>query len=541
MPRAKADSLSPIYQFYTVSSLSLYTTEGILEVRRLTIVDRTLFNLLSALCDRLHPGFPALPSNWEHLSRKEQLVEIDASIQVWLNSLPATAASGLLNQFKQYSDRPRNRVIQRLWTNYYINSCHVVVLTIWQYIPAKQRTTTKFDSIISGAYTLSSQDKTTNKRYAWSGFPNQMLRSFNIEKSQRFNRAGKEISLIEAVNAYSYRAIKYNLYSSLQEGEDPYAGLRPLGILTNSRTSYERIENAFISGDLLNIVQQTIRLKYLNLEDNLREEINQEIVNHLAVSIEKQFQRCRLLVQLLREYLGLETTPGAVNLLVESDFLEIRNFYQLRLDFLCHNQSPSQLSMRAVVILLNSIGTMVRQYVKQINDPNSIQDIIGGDGSDMTQEDVFINENQSPLIEEVYSEILSEEFLPLYQEIHRFCQLPLQSLAEPLPWRIDSLSHQQLLWLQYGLELNMTKIGRFLQTRFNLTDNPGSASMRCNQARTALVRSIHQGMNAPEPLNEDAIELVIEVLKRYFPIVLRQLFSEVAIQVDIDPTDELID
>jgi hypothetical protein len=530
MPKPKSDPLSALYQFYTVSSLSLYTTDRLLEVKRLITVDRTLFSLLSALCSRLHPGFPSLPSNWDGLSRKQQLVQIDAFIQIWLNSLPETAASGLLNQFKQYSENSR---IQRLWTNYYLNICHIVILTIWQHIPEQQRTTKKFDSILSGAYTLSSQDRTTKKRYAWSGFPNQMLRSFDVEQAPRFNQSGKKISSIEAVNAYSYRAIKYNLYSSLQEGEDRYAGLSSLGVLTNSGTSYGRIENALISSDLLGIVWHTISLKYPNPEDNLRKEISQEIATHLAVSISAQFERCKILVQLLKEYLDLETTPHAVNLLVESDFLEIRNFYQLRLDFLYQNQPPPQMSMLAVVILLKSIGTMVRQYVARINDPSSTQHIIGDGDNDMTLEDVFIDKNISTLIDEVYSEILSEQFVPLYREIHRFCQLPTQS--------IDSPSPQQMLWLQYGLEMNMTRIGRFLKTRFNLTDNAGSASRGCNQARTALVRSIHKGMNSTEPLDEDAIELVIEVLKKYFPIVRRQMLSEVAIQVGIDPLAELID
>jgi hypothetical protein len=531
MPKPKLDPLSPLHQFYTTSTVLLYTTEGSLYVKRLLVVDRTLFSWLSALCESFYPGFPALPPNWDDLSRKQQLAKIDVFIQVWLNSLPATAASKLLNKFKQYSDNPK---IQRMWTNYYMNTCHAVILTIWNKIPEKQRTTKRFDSLLSGTYALSSKDMTTKKRYAWSGFPNQMLRGFDIEKSPRFNRAGEEISLVEALNAYAYRAIKYNLYSILQEGEDSYAGLRPLGILTNSKTSYGLIEQALISVNLLNIVWHTVSQKYPNREnEGLRREINQEIVNHLSVSIEEQFKRCKILVQLLREYLKLETTPRFVNLLVESDFLEIRNFYQLRLDFIYEKQTPPQMSTIAVIILLKSIGEMVRQYVTQINDSSSTQHIIGDGDNDMTLEDVFIDENISTLIDEVYSEILSDQFVPLYREIHRFCQLPVQS--------IDSPSPQQMLWLQYGLEMNTIGIGRFLKTRFNLTDNAGSASKGCNQARTALVRSIHKGMSSTEPLNEDAIELVIEVLKKYFPLVRRQILSKVAIQVDITQPAELID
>lgn len=527
MPKPKSDPFSALYHFYTVSRLSLDPIAGLLEVRRVTIVDRTLFNLLSALCSRLHPDFPSLAPDRGSLACKHQLGQIDACIQTWLNSLPTAAASDFLRQFKQYSDNPR---IQRLWTNYYLNICHLVVSTIWKKLPEKQRTTKKFDSLLSGTYTLSSQDKTTNQRYAWSGFPNQMLKSFDLEKSLRLNRSDREISLIEAVNAYSYRAIKYNLYSSLQAGEDRYAGLSPLGVITNSGTSYGRIENALISTDLLGIVKNTINLKYPNPEDRLRAEINQEIANHLAGSQVDQFKRCKLLVKSLKNH------HLNVNRLAANSFAEIGDEYQRHLaKFYERNphQLPLQLSPLAIEMLLRSIGTMVRQYVDRIDDPISIQSIIGDRDRDLTLEDIFIDENLSPPIDEVYSEILSEKFLPLYREIHRFCQLSAQSTGNPSP--------PQMLWLQYGLEMNMTGIGRFLRTRFNLTDNAGSASMRCNQARTALVRSIHALMNTPEPLDEDAIELVIEVLKKYFPIVRRQLLSDVAMQVGIDPAAAIID
>jgi hypothetical protein len=537
MPKPNPIILSPLHQYYTTSQLSVYKskTEESLEVKRSIIVDRTLFSLLSALANPLHPGFPALPSNWERLSPKQNLVEIDALIQVWLNSLPATAASGLLNQFKQYSDNPRNPMIQRLWTNYYMNICHIVVLTIWQYIPEARRTTEKLDSLIGETYALFRKDKTTNRQYAWSSFPNQMLRKFDTETSPRFNRHREEISLVEALNAYSYSTIKYRLYSILREGEDPYAGLRPLGILTNSRTTYGRIEQALRSVDLLRIVQypvnHRVKKKYPNLADEgLKKEINQELADYLSGSIEEQFQRCRFLVKSLKDH------PLKVHELVKSSFSEIGDECQKSLKkFYKKNpqQLPVQLSQSAVIILLESIGTMVRQYVDQVKNPSSIQQIIGGEDNDMTQEDIFIDTNQSSLIDDVHGEILSENFLPLYRAIHRFCQLPSESS--------DSPSHQQMLYLQYLLELDKNRIGFFLHIRFDLTDNAGSAAARGIRARTALVRSIQQEMNSSEPLNEDAVELIINVLKSYFPIVRRQLLSQVATQMDITIPATLID
>jgi hypothetical protein len=516
-------------------------------VRLLLGVDLAQFRTLSALCDRLHPGFPPLPSDWKKLTRGQQLARVAACFQGWIDSASTDSSVAnslsLVNQmsvelvqnFQQDALTPE---ISRLWRNYYTNICYQVVYQIWNmrsnYLP-HLRTPEYFYSLLASSYALSSKDRMTGQRCNWIECPHWMLRSFNSDNSTY---------PIGAFNAWSRATITNALYSKIREHEDPYFMLSPLGVVTNSKTSYELIENALKSSDFPDIIKKTVRKKYPNPEQGeLRREISQHIINHLSGSIEeqfdrvkilnKQFQICKILVRSLRSY--LDNSPLAVNQLLENHFLEIGNFYLQRLAELHRNnlsQLSVQLSPSAIELFLKSIGMMVHQYANQINDPKSINRIIGGSDGDMTGEDILADDTSPSPLDFVYDRFLSERFPRLYQEIGRFCKLS--------PQDNDTLSHQQVLWLYYGLDLNQIEISSFLNIHFGLSHpNPGGVALRLRQARTSLIVSIRERMNISEPLDTNAIELIKDVLEECFSDVRYQLLGKIADRLGIEPPTEL--
>lgn len=516
-------------------------------VRLLLEVDLAQFRTLSALCGRLHPGFPPLPSNWRKLTRGQQLARVEACFQGWIDSASTDSGANSLSLVHQMSLELVQKFhqdvlapeISRLWRNYYTNICYRVVYPIWNtrgnYLP-HLRTPEYFYSLLANSYALSSGDRRTGSRYNWMECPHRMLGRFNPETS---------LYPLDALNAWSRVTITQALYSKIREREDPYFMLSPLGVVTNSKTSYELIENALKSSDFPDIINETVRKKYPNPEQGeLRREISQQIINHLSGSIEeqfdrvkilgKQFQLCRIIVQSLKSY--LDNSSLAVNQLIENHFSEIGNFYQQRLIESYRNnllQLPVQLSPSAIELLLKSIGTMVPQYANQINDPNSINRIIGGSDGDMTGEDILTDDTSPSPVDFVYNQFLSERFPRLYQEIGRFCQLPAQDN--------DTLSHQQVLWLYYGLDLNQTEISSFLNIHFGLShSNPGGVALRLRQARTNLIASIRREMKISEPLDTDAIELIKDVLEECFSDVRYQLLGKIADRLGIEPSAEVV-
>jgi hypothetical protein len=532
-PKPNREFPSPLCGFYTTSNFYCSTTDKGPDASRSDRFDPGLFNLLSALCESLYPGFPILPPNWGELSSKQQLETIDADIKIWIRSLPTEVTIQLLRLFQQYSG---DRIIGRLWTNYYMNMCHIVVLKIWRILPTQIRTQEKLDSIRDESYALSSKDS-ANTRYAWSGFPNQMLRELNIGNSPSLDNLG----------AWSHQTIKQALNSSLRRGEVPFAGLSPLGVI--KKTSYERIEKALRSIGLSRIVFDTVEKKYPNPEqEGRRRGIIQEIRDYLKISIEEQYMRCQLLARTFKAY----DVPN--NQLVESSFVVIGDFHQKRLvefyrdkleklrpkksdseiEILLQQQVPAKIGSQAIEMLLKSIGIMVRQDAYQFRDPTSTQVIIGSNvDGDLILDDVLTNLESLPPIEVVYTESLSEKFPLLYQQIGAFCQL--------LPASSNSLSHQQVLWLYYGLDLNQTEISSFLNIHFGLChSNPGGVALRLRQARTNLIVSIRREMKISDLLDTDAIELIKEVLEECFLDVRYQLLESIAHQLRIEPPAELV-
>ena len=516
-------------------------------VRLLLGVDLAQFRTLSALCGRLHPGFPPLPSNWRKLTRGQQLARVEACFQGWIDSASTDSGANSLSLVHQMSLELVQKFhqdvlapeISGLWRNYYTNICYRVVYPIWNtrgnYLP-HLRTPEYFYSLLANSYALSSGDRRTGSRYNWIKCPHRMLGRFNPETS---------LSPLDALNAWSRVTITQALYSKIREREDPYFMLSPLGVVTNSKTSYELIENALKSSDFPDIINETVRKKYPNPEQGeLRREISQQIINHLSGSIEeqfdrvkilgKQFQLCRIIVQSLKSY--LDNSPLAVNQLIENHFSEIGNFYQQRLIESYRNnllQLPVQLSPSAIELLLKSIGTIVPQYANQINDPNSINRIIGGSDGDMTGEDILTDDTSPSPVDFVYNQFLSERFPRLYQEIGRFCQLPAQDNDKP--------SHQQVLWLYYGLDLNQIEISSFLNIHFGLVyPNPGGVALRLLKARTNLIASIRREMKISEPLDTDAIELIKDVLEECFSDVRYQLLGNIADRLGIEPSAEVV-
>jgi hypothetical protein len=509
-------------------------------------VDLPQFRTLSALCENIHPGFPPLPPNWRELTPQQQSIQVNTCFQGWLDSAPTDLGSNLhplvdrvtselMQQFRQDTIDPN---ICRLWRNYYTNTCYNPVFEIWNtrgnYLP-HLKTPEKFYSLLGRSYALYSTDRITEERHNWIESPNWMLRRFNLDNSP--------VS-ISALTTWSRATISNGLCSKIRESEDPYFKLFPLGVVTNTKTTYALIEDALNSSDCPEIIRETVRKEYPNPEqEGLKGNISEQIINHLCGSIDeqfnrsqiqvRQFQRARILVQSLKTYLG--NSPLAVNQLRESDFAEIGNFYQQRLASLSENESQLTLhwSSSAIELFLKSIGTIVQKYANRLLDPMSIHAIIGGDDSDMTGEDILEDEDLISPIDWVYLQSLQENYSELYEQIDLFCQLP--------PDTSTHISRQQILWLRYGLKLGMARIGDLINIHFGLSPGPGGAALQLQQARTALVRSIHQGLNSSEPLiREDAIKFVIECLEKHFLLVLHGLFATVVDRLNIEPSMVLL-
>jgi hypothetical protein len=525
--------------FYT----SAYKLSGI----RLSLrVDLPQFRTLSALCERIHPGFPPLPPNWRELTPQQQSIQVNTCFQGWLDSAPTDLGSNLhplvdrvtselMHQFRQNTIDPN---ICRLWKNYYTKTCYTAVSQIWNtrgiYLP-HLKTPENFYSLLADSYDLFSRDQITGERHNWIESPNWMLRRFNLNNSP--------VS-ISALTTWSRATITNGLYSKIRGSKNPYDMLSPLGVVTNTNTSYRLIEDALNSSDCPEIIRGTVRKGYPNPDqEGLRREISNQIINHLGGSIDEQFdrstilarqyQRVRILVKLLKAYLA--NSQRDVNELLESDFAEIGNFYQQRLASLPENESQLTLqwSSSAIELFLKSIGTIVQKHANRLLDPMSIHAIIGGDDSDMTGEDILEDEDLISPIDWVYLQSLQEKYSELHEQIDRFCQLPPDTRR---------ISRQQILWLRYGLELRMVDIGDFININFGQSPGPGGAALQVQQARTALVRSIHQALNSSEPLiQEDAIKDVIECLENHFLLVLRGLFTTVVDRLNIEPSTVLLE
>jgi|GEM_PF-3205250 len=508
---------NPFKPFYT--TLSNFT-----DSRPSFRVDLPQLKFLSQLCASTHQDFPSLPPNWEKMSYAEQLRLSSVN-----NDVLNRVSSILLRNFCENSSD--STTIGKLWENYYIQICYQVVLNICSTIenafPYLNREE-QFESMFQMSCELSSRDG--SEQYGWSKNPKRFLQNFNSGISTIYEQK----PLLDALNAWSYKTIRNGLCSQVRARVDRYFLLSPLGIVTNRRTSFQDIQDALEWRDFLDTINYIVQTDYPNPEEGrLRQNLNQEIQNHLAGTREEQFNRYRILVRTLKEYLKAHR-PLAVNLLTASDWEEIRDFYQRRLNDFYRNrpeQSPPSITPSAIVIIIKSVGISVRNNVRRINNPISINAQLGD--SDMTLENIILDQDQplpSSLLE---SQSLIEQSPLLYQLIDEFCQSPPTSIHRP--------SNQQVLLLRYGLDLKMTEVSGFLQTRFGLSGGPGGASLRCTKARTALVRTIHQGMNSTEKVTEDAIELVIEVLKEYYSNVIHQLIQRIANQLGIDSPAVLID
>jgi len=504
-----------------------YTSYKFKDSRLVVQVELNQLELLSKLCAGNHSDFPALPPNWEKMSHAEKLANVNiynSRLSSLTKDMLNTACSVLLEKFcNNFSDQG----IPKLWENYYRNICYKVVWNILN-ICRNRGTILALESLLSMSYGLSSRDKDSREQYCWIVNPTRFLEGFNSGSST-----------LDDFKAWSYKKIKNGLCSEVRAEEDPYFQLTLLGIVTNKRTSFQVIRNALESSNFLDAVNHVVQIDYPNPEESkLRKDLNREITNHLSSGMEEQFNRCRILVKSLNEYL-MANRPLTVNRLIASDWLNIGDYYQNLLNKYYKNnpeQSPPSINPSAIIIIIKSIGMSVRNYVKPIKNPISIKETLGN--SDVTLEDIIVDGEQPSTVDWLVSQSFIEQSPLLYRLIDEFCQLPPKSIDRP--------SHQQILWLRYGLALNMTEISDFLHTRFRLSGGPGGASLRCTKARTALVRTIHQGISSTkEPLNQeltvDAIKLVIEVLTKYYENVNHQLIKRIAIQLGINSSAKLID
>jgi hypothetical protein len=127
-------------------------------------------------------------------------------------------------------------------------------------------------------------------------------------------------------------------------------------------------------------------------------------------------------------------------------------------------------------------------------------------------------------------ETIVNNFTSLYRNVEEFFQLQ--------PAGNDRLSHQQVLWLNFGLGFSPTEVDIFSQNIFQPTNDILSISL--DQSLAALASHIYNVTATGQidedaiKLDEDAIKLAIEVLETYFPAVYHRLLRTVASQMGID-------
>jgi hypothetical protein len=220
-----------------------------------------------------------------------------------------------------------------------------------------------------------------------------------------------------------------------------------------------------------------------------------------------------------------------VNRLVSTDFEQIGQFYQQRLNCSVH-LTGSEISQR-----LEAIGSAVRNY--RLRQPLSL------DASIMPQ-----GENNTPTIAET-NLIGNGDLLAAQesQEILQIVRMEITNLIDETPSDRQIPSCQQLFWLYYGLKrkglkLKQQQIGKILCRNFGLTDNAGSVALRLRNGRNYLFQRIHAAIeNKPPQLTVQEIDTAMGmVLEMYLEsATLRPLLKEISLQLNMLPDSQVSD
>ncbi len=539
----------PFTDFYSqLSDISFYPAkDGGLGVRaRFAVLSPSQF--LRDVCNGIYPECPELPQ-WINAA------EFEGYFQVWIDSVakaqgcdPATIIDRVVLALFQRLRRndPEDRQIRALWGSYYRNAYYKVVRFMWNRLPSNLRTPEKFYSLLTESYLLKSRENpedTTETPKMWHDFPHLMFR--------RFNLTDPHPNLLNALGAWSFRTIRNGLNSSLRMDEGGYPGLSDLGVLTSSNTPYILLNTAV---SLQKISRTTIEeiscKKYPNPnQDGLRQEIINSLAPHIffdSSGTDELSKRCEILVRCLKECLsqisGQNNFDSLDDRLNNDNYVDIGDLYTQKLaaladsdkkrdlatindwyqnrkshfqiispnsdlpqylqtieGFRSYLSSHTQLSAKAVKTFLRAIGRTIRNHVGKIDNPDSFNIVVGGtDGN--TEIGDLVSDDTSETPEEFTERELFKKLLPqLTQYLDEFFQLSPNNPRRP--------SHQQILWLRYGLSLGMAEISQVLHSNFGLAHpNPGGASDRVSDALDALARNLIVSMNQAETTSNNITE-----------------------------------
>jgi hypothetical protein len=288
------------------------------------------------------------------------------------------------------------------------------------------------------------------------------------------------VSGLSHITTYIDRQIKYSIFPDLRKilGE-PNFGRSNLGVA--ARHSLSKIQQA---------------LNHAQLAD-----IDEYIILWQCFSIYKR------------------ETGINVNRLVESDFETIDRNYQIR-----STSARNFLRGTDVKIRLEQIGKAVRDLMlcqplaldAPINEFQSLGDITPDDRPDLLECQMF-----------------QEKWKIINAEAKIWCESVNSLNYAP--------SHQQIVWLYYGLGLKHKQIGKILKDNFQLNDNPGSVSLRLRHGRIHLFQRIHIARQNPPPAltHKDIDATMGELLGRHFESKISHCVLTFAAELNIPAHSQL--
>jgi hypothetical protein len=374
------------------------------------------------------------------------------------SSLIDLLAQHLLAKLQRHPEDP---IVQQHWIAFLMHRCVTVGWKIWRFNPQQTRSFGLFEDIVVYGYS-----KIAN--------PDEFITNFKPGTSQL-------VSGLNHLKAFIDGRIRYSIFPYLrQESGDPNFGRSNLGVA--ARHSRSEIIKA---------------LQCLHPADRVNDEI--------------------ILWQCFDSY--RRETGIHVNRLVETDFEQIGQWYQQRLD------CSIDLTGAKIRQQLEEIGNAVRQY--KSCQPLSLDASIITQGKNNTGS---ISLGETNLIND--GDLLAAQSS---QEILQLVRREVKKMIDERSLSNNNPSCQQLFWLYYGLKLKQQQIGKIIDRNFGLTNNPGNVSRRMRQGRYSLFQRIHIAIqNEPPQLTEKEIDAAMStVLEMYFETAIPSLLGDLPHQLNV--------
>ena len=435
-------------------------------------VNPVLVRSIERWCNRIHQ---LEPIDREYITNR---VKIQAHFDRWyaevqtLQGLDRSISIDTLSQYllDRLRQDPKDPTIQQHWIAFLMQRCVSVGWQIWRLIPHHMRSVGLFEDIVVYAYSTIAN-------------PAEFIANFKPGTSQF-------VSGLDHLKAFIDRRIRYSIFPFLrQESGDANFGRTNLGVA--ARHSRGEIIRA---------------LQCLYPPDRVNNEM--------------------ILWQCFDSY--RRETGIHVNRLVETDFEQIGQFYQQRLD--CSvDLTGAEIRQR-----IEAIGSAVRQY--KLCQPLSLDALIITQGENNTG--VITLGETNPIDERDL--LVAQESL----EILGIVRMEIINLINETYLDRIIPSCQQLFWLYYALKLKQQQIGKILCRNFNLNPNPGSVSLRLRNGHNFLFQRIHTAIgNEPPQLTVQEIDAAMRmVLEMYLEsATLRPLLQEVSLQLNILPDSRVSD